>query len=217
MPGFFPQINDVLRSRTIMTVNGQVGMNVMHWKVRNILTGGANLLEIATALDQTWNAAYKGWLSSQVTYRGVGCTNLTPPATVEETELLFIGPGLGSAVLLPTQVSGLIKILSPFSGKAFRGRVYIPFADGANITGNGELNAAGKAALLFITNALGPTQTIVGVTGTTVLDLWIKHARSATNPPPSLLGSTADRLVGSDSWATQRRRGDYGRLNPAPF
>lgn len=217
MPGIRPGVNDILQIRVAASQNNQESLNITHWKVTSVVTGGATLAEMALALDNTWRPAYKLWYPSAVTYQGTGVKNLTPPASLEFSNQAGTGAGTNTGNPVPTQVSGLIKKLSLMSGVSNRGRIYVGFVSTVCVDAFGEPNATAISKLGAINAAYDVSQTIVGGTGTTVLGLVIKHAISPTNPSPGLLNTPVDRMVVSTRFATQRRRGDYGKINTDPF
>lgn len=212
-----PVMNDLLQVRVACKANGQVGLNITHWVVTNVVTLGATVSELAQALDQTWANAYINWLSTHADYIGTGVKILTPPQTLEGAYTGNAQPGVHATSLLPTQVSGLIRLQTDRGGPANRGRLYVPFVPAAAVTASGELSVFGVGLIDAIAAAYDTQQTVVGATGTTMIRLVIKHGPGPTNPPPSLLSVLVKNLAASSSLATQRRRGDFGKLNTSPF
>jgi len=113
--------------------------------------------------------------------------------------------------LAPTQTTGLIRKRSLSGGRANQGRIYVGFPSNDWVSATGGIVAGGITALQDIANAIGNDQTIVGATGTTNLNLAIWYYGG---PVDYTLVSS---LAVSAQWATQRRRGQFGRRNAPPF
>jgi len=212
-----PVMNDLLQVRIVCFSNGQYAMNVLHWVVTNVTTLGATVNEIASALDDTWHVAYKNWLSDKATYIGTGVRILTPPQTLEQPSTGNSDVGTNTSLQVPTQNAGLIVLKTDFSGPKNRGRIFVPFVSTGSVAPTGELSVGGTTLLNAIATAIDTTQTIVGGTGTTTLALVVKHGPGPTNPPPSLLSVLVKTIAASSGIATQRKRGDFGKLNSYPF
>jgi hypothetical protein len=189
----------------------QIGINITHWLAQSSPGTGASDQQMADFCATTLAAAYKAAMSADWQFWGCSSRRLTAsppvsPATSDNSR----GPGTFGMNAAPTQVSGILKISTGFSGRAFRGRIYIPGIDTAAIDAHGEVTPgygivlagiAGLYNLPFLVNA-GPNQTN--------FVLGIYHRLSRTITPASV---TTREL----RFATQRRRGDFGRLNVVPF
>lgn len=217
MPGIFPASGDILQVRIGSYTPNQEGLNILHYKVGILTTGGATLQEIATTLDGLMSIPYPAWLAIGSRYAGVGVTNITPPRTVEYTSVVNDSPGAGIG-MVPTQVSGLVQIKTFLGGASNRGRIFPPFPGADGVAATGGMNAMGLARLGAIAAAIPVTDTIVGMTGSTQIVLVVLH--STTTYPGGVATPTptnAVSLKAIPAYATQRRRGQFGRLNAAPF
>jgi hypothetical protein len=112
---------------------------------------------------------------------------------------------------LPKQVCGLISKRGDVPGKHGRGRIYMPFPmevdsapDGRPTPGYIAANAAWAALGLVVSTRSFAAGSVV----------WIPVIYRRSNPALSsyILSSHA-----SEFWATQRKRGDYGRPNAIPI
>lgn len=113
--------------------------------------------------------------------------------------------------MLPSQVRPLVQWKTALAGRAYRGRMFGFTPDTANQNANEHptvFNSASWDALAarFVTGfvELGTTWTLV---------LWhrLRPPKPFIPPTPVVVGDATKR------WATQRRSGDYGRLNPNPW
>jgi hypothetical protein len=218
MPGSTPIVGDVLEIRTLCFSIDQISVNVMHWRVGNVSGAGVSLQDIAAQFDTDVNGAYKNWMPANCNYRGIGITNLTGERTVEYHATGFTGPGTQTAKMLPTQTTGLISFKTALAGRHMRGRIFpgLPWTDWMLATS--QMTAAGLIALNTIRSAIGLAKVAsIGANSTTVV-LTVMHRPTLARPiPPNSLTTDVTSAVASGLWATQRRRGEFGRTNQVPF
>lgn len=218
MPGLLPIVGDVLQVKFCCDSESQISLNLLHYRVQSVAGVGAPLTDIATFFDITMAAGYKGLMSILSRYRGVGVTNLTPPASVEVATTGNAGVGDETTGDLPTQVSFLISLKTAKRGRGYRGRVFPGFPATTFINGDGGMNALGIAAITAWFSALPFTATVSAAGGnTTTLELGIYRRQENKLPlnPPQFEKCTFGTW--REKWATQRRRGDFGRANLLPF
>lgn len=135
------------------------------------------------------------------------------PAALYSTQ----GAGVGTAGTVPmaTQVTGLITLRTALAGRANRGRKYVPFPDAADSVGsiNPIPSTSYKTRLDALADKFGPGAdfedpanpgTFVNLSGIIV---------AANGTIRGDVTSTVQRRL----WATQRRRGAYGKSNLPPF
>lgn len=111
----------------------------------------------------------------------------------------------------PTQVRGLASWKTALSGRAYRGRSYIPTPSIDSITTDGKVTTACATVWLNWAVYAGQPQTLSGTT-------WVPGIYH--RKPTAVISSTFDATTGvtvSNQFATQRRSGAYGRPNNAPF
>lgn len=207
-----PVAFDHVQVRVVCYTPTQISVNVLDYVVRSpVITLGATLQEMANALANTFNPDYAAFMPSVARFRGVSVQDLSTPVSVPYTNVAHDTPGTNGATLAPTQTAGIIKKRTLSGGRKNQGRIYIGFPSQANIAASGGMNGAGLALLVNIRDTIDVSQTIVGAGGTTTLDLVVWHRGG---PFDYTLVSTMEP---EDAWATQRRRGQYGRLNSVPF
>lgn len=175
---------------------------------------------IADVLDQFANdivPSYKALISQSATYRGSRASfreanGLFDTAWEIETFNQGVGGVLGDP--LPKQVSGIVTRLGVFKGRKHRGRVYVPFpGEASNDPVEGRPNNTYLTALStygqkitdpLAVNNLGNTATLLPghivtvAPGNNQFHEWVSY-------------------VHRPYWATQRRRGDYGKENESPI
>lgn len=207
-----PVAFDHVQVRVVCYTPTQVSENVLDYVVRSpVITLGATLQEIAAALATTFQADFKAFMPSVARFRGVSAQDLSNPVSVPYTDATKDGAGTNGALLAPTQTSGLIQKRTLSGGRKNRGRIYVGFPSQANIAGTGGMNGAGLTLLANIQDTIDVSQTIVGAGGTTTLDLVVWHRGGAFDY------TLVNQLVAVGEWATQRRRGQFGRINVTPF
>lgn len=122
--------------------------------------------------------------------------------------------GAGTAVgnPLPTQVCGMISRRTDYSGRAYRGRLYMPFPTTTFADTNGLPTTAYQNALstyvLDAENTNGLVLTAAPNNITLMPILWHKIGTAAPAP-----------ITGHEypvKFGTQRRRGSYGKANFSP-
>lgn len=210
--GFFPVPGDTVEQRVITVAGNQVGMNIFHYGVTTVTTGGASLLEIATAVDPVIAPLYKNLLWTGAQYRGIGFTNLTGVRTIEWAANANAGIGLMAGNPLPTQTRSLISYQGNNAGAANRGRQYIPFPSVLAITASADLAAGYLANLVLLRTHLSATRVIIGVTGTLTMVPVIAH-----KPHTPSNWAAVFQMFARTKFATQRRSGAYGKPNVPPF
>lgn len=199
---------------------GQASVNAMHYIVASVGALAATDLDVATTLDALIQAPYKALLSALATYRGVQAQLLNPVAPYKASRVAQVansnaGVGSVAGAIAPPQTCGLISYQTPSPGQAFRGRTYVAFPGQASDNGFGIPNATYTADLFtlggLVTSGLG-----VSVSGrTAVLVRVILHRAPKVGPTPA--PSPVTNYSVTARWATQRRRGDFGRQNRSPI
>jgi hypothetical protein len=111
----------------------------------------------------------------------------------------------------------LVNFKTINSGRGFRGRIYPGFVTTVHVNSSGNMNAAGLTAIQLLASVI-PISRVITVGGdSTTIQLVILRRMNGGVPLPPL--STADVITvnARNAYATQRRRGDYGRTNQAPI
>jgi hypothetical protein len=98
-------------------------------------------------------------------------------------------------------VTYLVRKVSQFAGRQYRGRLYLPYVNSVGITQTGQLQPTELTSLTTATAAI--TSNLVGATPN-VSDLVILHADPLSGPVPP--PTTVSALAATGFVATQRRR-----------
>jgi hypothetical protein len=192
--------------------SSQIGMNRVDFVVESVVGGGLTIGQIASQMLAVVQGVFPAANATTVFLSGVVSELLTTATgKVAQTGQAIDNITVGSAGVgvAPSQVAPVLKKFTGLAGRKNRGRSYFPFLFTGFLQANGELTGAGLTALTTYYSAIFQAQTLVVGGATTVL-------------VPVLLGKAVP-LVGIDLTSiqmsgllgTQRRRGDYGRQNPA--
>ena len=206
---------DKVITRVVCYTDTQLGINRTFGQVTNVVGAGVSAAAVAAAISANVQADYKDAMSSVAKFRGVGLRNLTTLA-VEGTAIADDGFGASVFPILPTQVRGLIAYGTSFIGARGRGRHYIPFPSSDLQTNSGGPTNAYVAILNRIgSNWSAPLTVTVGASTVTIewgLAVWTTPSHQL----PTFIRPFNSRAA-RQKFATQRRSGQYGRVNTLPF
>jgi len=204
-------VNDIYRVNIYCLCGSQTAITALYYRI-SAVGGGATDQDLANIMDSTWDDAYKAQMTTDSSYRGVGVQRRIPtPTTVMVFANAGAGAGTKAAPVLPKQICGVITKRTGFAGRKYRGRIYIPFPGEVDSEGTqGRPTAAYQAALAAlapsfaanVVDAVGP-ETLTAEPG------LFRAVNSEFNPLTS--------CVARPYWGTQRRRGDFGPVNPSPI
>ncbi len=200
--------------------NGQASVNTLWYVVGAIGTPASTDQDVATTLDALIAAQMKGLICNISTYKGVQaqiCSPVLPfrATYVAQGAIGNAGAGTAGANGLPPQTSGLISFQSALANVQNRGRFYIPFPAQLDDSGGGAPTGGyvARANALAVNVAAGLAPTTGGRTATLVRVLVHRLNKAGLAIPATpVISSNASTL-----WATQRRRGDFGRQNVSPI
>lgn len=203
-------VGDILQTTFVCVAGSQVGLNVRHYRSIASVGGAVGVDQFANALFDDFDTAYITLLSDQATFHGVFVQKIFPlpmgmPAMSAQAALT----GLLTGDLLPRQVAGLISLRTDFSGRRFRGRVYVPFASEASNEVDSSPNAAQLANLAILATQFLQEVTVIQGPATETIAPVIWHRDLGTS-------DFIRTAMVHDAWATQRRRGSFGRPNEIP-
>lgn len=204
-------LGDVYAVRLFTALGDQAAVNVRHYRVTTQQGTGATDAEIAAAMALIYPPAMKNMLVSAANYHGLNVQKIFPlPPTVAVPSSVGAGPGLDTSEPLPRQVSGIITLRTAFAGRRYRGRIYIPFPGELANDPNGVPSVAYVTGLVALANLVLPP-VVAGAGGNTSTLTSVLFHRD-TNTTDAITNAVAQ-----SKWATQRRRGSYGRPNiPGP-
>jgi len=208
------QVDDIIIARGVCFDTDQVGINQMHYVCNNTGSVPNTDQDFATALDTLLAPLYKLVINNIAFWRGVSVQIrragvLYAPAI----ENANAGAGTAGAIALPRQTCGLVGYSTGLAGVRFRGRMYIPFPSSTSDLGDGHPTGGYSLNIFNISQIYFGFNGPITPTGPTWLPALIHAPGKSPVPLPTLITGT----YSSGNWATQRRRGSFGRQNAIPF
>lgn len=202
---------------TIFTFLGQqMAMTSVNFQLNSLTgTGGDDLGDASLQLMAGMSNAWKLAVSTAATMVGSKLAQVGPGPLPLPGIATDGGVCSGGSSPLPQQVSGIIKNTTARGGRAFRGRSYVPFPYAAAVDTDYTPTAAYVTKLGTIAADWINTTTITIAGSTYTFIPVIYHRKAGKSGVPA--ANTFDYVVGTvaeKEWATQRRRGDFGRVNP---
>lgn len=205
-------LNEIWQLRIGTYTISQAAINTVHYKVTAVL-GTVDSGFVALDFDTDMAPLFKALMADNATYRGVSLQRIAPlPKTVPDMVTSSEGPGSQIGEMLPEQTAGIISAKTAFAGRRQRARVYIPFPceidndDGA-IPATSYVTRLDNLAL-----ELYATRNVIHTPGVNTLTLQPVVYHRLTQTTDDIIVARGKRL-----WATQKRRGNFGRRNPVPF
>jgi hypothetical protein len=190
----------------------QLGLNIYHFAFGTATGAPVDAQLFADQLSTALAAQYKPMLADAAEFLGVEVQRIKPTLDVAFTSNLGAGFGTANVSMMPTVAAPVVSFKTALPKQGGRGRAFMPFngSDATNATG--QLNTTGKGR---IDNVMGALTGFLAVTdpltlGTIACGLVLyKRSTGAAN---AVLRYEITGKVGR-----QKRRGDYGRLNPRPI
>jgi hypothetical protein len=215
----FLNVNDIVKVQVVCTRGVQTALNTGHFTVFSIVGGGLTDTQVALAFDNLFSPGYRAWLTSIATYLGALVQKIFPlPPSSYKFSRANTHAGNAGNLPLPGEVSGLVACQTNFAGKAFRGRLYLPWPDQAYVTADMLALTAGGQALMGAIAAdwFTPVTFTVGGASTTLSPaIFHKKANKAGTTAPNtttpIISDSIEVLL-----ADQRKRAARGRPNPPP-
>jgi hypothetical protein len=205
----------LLKFTATAIVGKQLGEITCHQRVTAVVAGGISLQQMADLLVVLSDGNWPSKLAPQATAGDVYMELLVRATGKVSQSAVGVSArpfGIGGVSMAPTQAAAVVKKITGLAGRAFRGRVFVPFIPDSFLTTGGELSAGVSAAYAtFVALLFGPQTFTVGGSSTTVAPVLV-HQPSVAYPLP-LADQDVTAFVGTGKIGTQRRRGDYGQAN----
>jgi len=206
MPTFITQ-GDVIEATYSWTLGNQRGLNAIHYRVVSTSTIVTELSEVATALQTAIGALALAIVPPPVEFAGVAMQRLFPGTpSFRWSGGTPVGPGTFAGTPAAKQIAAVITKMTEKGGRAYRGRVYVPFPSKAAEDTDATPTDAYLEAIQNLYDGLLSQLTIAAPSGTAVLKCILLHRESDTY-------DDVTSIRYNDKFGTQRRRGDYGRPN----
>jgi hypothetical protein len=199
----------------------QAAVNTVHYFVSAVGTTPATDDDAALALHDIIHLSYPPLMSSLTSYRGVQMQILSP---IPPFQALFVEGFFGDDILgtsgetsLPSQTCGLVEYQTGAARQRGRGRSYLAFPATANDDGTGKPSAGGRAAMLAIASDLSAGLSVSRDGRTATLVRVLKHGKDKDHVQIFPYWTAVTGHSVSVFWATQKKRGNWGRSNLSPL
>lgn len=200
----------VLRVTIVTLLNNQVAENNLHWKVQSI-SGSPTDQQLADIVDTNVAPTVKACMGANTSYRGTLAQIIFPlPIYRRVGQNASAGAGTGSGNALPGQASGIITWESIFAGPAARGRMFVPFPASGFLSSTEFPTNGYVTALTAVGNAITAIVNIGSGGNTAVMSFCLYNFRTHVTTPITT-------FIPRQAWATQKKRGDYGKTFSAPI
>lgn len=205
------QLGDIFNVTYIANQGNQDGQINMAWYC-SLATGlGVSYQSIVNTLDATWKGQFPSYGSTSVTYEGsiVHVLNQSTGLTVQVAQSTNASSmGQDTTGMAPRQAAAVCKKSTTVPGRKGRGRLFVPFLTKGQITATGELTSTAISDInLACSNSFGSFTIGTGGNYAVVIPGILQRSPLPLVFTP-LVTVAATGLIG-----TQKRRGDYGRLN----
>lgn len=207
-------VGDVFKVTFVNSCDGQLGLNVKQFQVISAAVPSADLQGLLNGISEEVAIKYTNLLPNVANYRG--CMGVPVPnllgvaATISTTEA---GPGTVAAAPLPLQVTGMVTLRTGLAGRANRGRIYVPFP--TIDTYDADADPSPLPAYVALLNTLGSF--FVGPNTITSPENPAEEWEIEWGLGVGGAFRAFTSKVARAKYATQRRRGNYGRYNEMPF
>jgi len=216
----FPNVLVQVRIWSQVTAAFQAAVNTAWYFCSSVGSPPAFDTDVADQVDSLIATDFKALLSSTAEYRGVqvilhGSSPSYAALTLPVAAAAGAGNGTSGADLMPKQTAGILKFQTLRPGPSGRGRFYLPFPSTASDSGGGTPSAGYSTAVITFGADIGVGLAISQGGRTALLIRVLVHRKNKAglfpDPSPVIDWST------SGLWATQKRRGSYGRQNLSPI
>lgn len=207
------QTPDLIQVRAWSSDAEQAAVNTWYYNILGVPTGGVvTIFDFATAFDVVIETLYKSLLANTATYDGIQCVVINEvPLPRSVANVTSAGIGTGGAIGMARQTAGLLSWETLFAGPGKRGRTFFPFPStsddvGLGLPSNGYQVKMGTLAndMLFFENFTGASG------GLALCELVLKSKPGFTTTP-------IEGFFPRPRWATQKKRGSFGRVNVSPI
>lgn len=204
-------VNDIVKLQLWSHDSEQAAVNTFHYKITAV--GGliGTLEDMVDAFSTLVHTHYKALLNQQTNFDGVvGQVVFPPPLMVSVKNNGDAGGGTGGVSGASRQTAGLIAWRTALAGPGGRGRTYLPFTSDGDSTGIGIPDAGYLAAAGTFAVDVSTFTTFSTGGRSATFEFGLKKRNSGTFTPVNDGNVVA-------KWATQKRRGSFGRANSSPF
>lgn len=212
-----PPTLTMIQATVVSSFRNQVANNVLHYRYLALSDTAPSVDDLDAFTQQlrlTIVDDFKECLSQDARYEGLSIRWLSPGGKdFDKVYTLAQGAGPGTADTpgtAPSQVCGLIRKRTEFAGRRGRGRFYMPFVPEDALLPDDLPALAYRTLLSSLGAQLIETLNVTFQGQMTAFEPGIASTRSAQSFTPIVAALVAN------GFATQRRRGYFGRPNVVP-
>lgn len=204
------------RSTSVCRSGGQFAFLRRYWKCESITgpLGNPDIADWGIAFDAILAPRYITLMSASAAYYGGMYGRMGNPLP-KPTDIIVVsnaGAGTTGTVDAPKQAAGLITLKTGFQGRSNEGRQYVPFPALDFVAAQGVPTAAYITALDALGNVLASRFSFLEIVSGDTIVMSPQIYNVTTH-----LGREVTTWLSRPAFATQKRRGDYGKLNALPF
>ena len=208
--------NDVISVKYICSSkpaneNVSLAINQMHYNAFSKVGLGATEQEVADGFSQALSLRYGLLFNPTSKFEGVIVQRVHPlPLGAQFKSTVGNQIGARPFETLPFQVCGALTKLTPFGGRKYRGRVYVPFPTEDDQTAANEPSANYLNLILALGGELIASR-VIGAINVTSFQAVLFHGGTPPNHITAITG-IQNRLY----WTSQRRRNNAWRADVIP-
>lgn len=203
--------NALVKLQVICQSDEQIAINVSHWRVQTAGPPDATDQDFADFMDPLASQYYCPILANNAKYIGVVANILTlTPKPARRTANANAANGTGGANENPRQACGIFTLTTAFAGPQYRGRLYLPFSPAADDGTTGGPSSAYLTDANLLAFNFYFTQSVLVAGRSADMVQQIRHR-------PTNNGTDLEDIITQHKWATQKRRGSYGKPNVSPI
>lgn len=201
-------IGQIWQAKLYHHLTDQLGLNVIHYRVSAVAGTGSDADKLLIAVSQAFHVRIKDLMVVTATFDGLRLQRIRPVVAAADCfSTDDAGPGTVNGDALPRQSSGLISKRTAISGRHGRGRYYVPFPSEDDNDSSPVPVPAYVVRLALLATVIATPLTIGAGANTATLTPVVYDR--ATGIGVNIVSCTA-----ANRWATQRRRGSFGAVNP---
>ena len=203
-------LNDVIRMQYICAAFEQTSVNTVYYLVTGVGSPAAVLDDAVENFGVMVSALVKPLIENSASYsESIGQVIRPLPLMSRVIDNIDAGAGTGGAIGQGRQVAGLISFHTDQAGPGYRGRNFLPFPSVAACQLYGLPTAAYVTAAQALADGLR-NFTGVSLSGRTATVAQCLYKRAGA------VATVVVKSVAQGAFATQKRRGSYGRPNNVP-
>ncbi len=210
-------VDDIVEVTTYCKANDQLGLNVFHYKVtQNALNNSlGRVVESLEGGAAAASATLRSLMPTICAFAGWSVRIYNPGPSILYYDTTGIGAGTVTGDLLPRQCAGLISKRVNVAGRRKGGRFYMPFPGELD---NAETSIPTDGYLARLGDLAAELLGALTDSGGNILAVPVVAKKTIVAGVTNI--STTRQIIAMNpkqKWATQRRRGSFGRTNVSPF